>query len=89
VNATGGFLVPPEFENDLIDLREQYGVFRQFARITPMARDTKSRAPPDRGLTAYFTGEAASITESDEGVGPGEPGRQEDRGPGEVQLRAG
>ena len=40
VNTSSGFLVPDEFQNDLIDLREQYGVFRQNTRIVPMASDT-------------------------------------------------
>jgi len=65
VNTTGGFLVPPEFDNDLIDLRETYGLFRQFARIVPMMRDTKSIGRRTSGLTAYFAGEATAPTESE------------------------
>jgi HK97 family phage major capsid protein len=37
VNEAGGFLVPEEFGNDLIDLREIYGVFRRNAKMVPMA----------------------------------------------------
>lgn len=67
VNTTGGFIVPPEFDSDLIDLREQYGVFRRNARIVPMMRDTKSVGRRTSGLTAYFVGEATAPTESEKG----------------------
>lgn len=67
VNATGGFLVPPEFENDLIDLREEYGVFRRNAKVTPMRSDTKSVPRRTGGLTAYPAGESTAGTESDKG----------------------
>jgi len=67
VNETGGFLVPAEFGNDLIDLREQYGVFRRNAKIVPMASDTRSDPRRTGGLTAYFVAEAGSITASDLG----------------------
>lgn len=64
VNSAGGFLVPDEFENELITLREQYGVFRRNARIVPMASDVKRIPKRSSTLTAYFVGEAAAITES-------------------------
>ncbi len=64
VNTLGGYLVPDEFDNDLIDLRERYGVFRKFARMVPMASDTKSRRRKTGGLTAYFVGEGEDGTES-------------------------
>ena len=64
VNTTGGYLVPDEVDADLIDLREQFGVFRRFARRSPMSSDTKSRRRRTGGLTAYFVGEAAQGTES-------------------------
>lgn len=67
VPEDGGFLVPDEFETEMIILREQYGVFRQNARMTPMGADTKWRPRRVGGLTAYFVGDAASITESKAG----------------------
>ena len=63
-NEDGGALVPAEFESDLIDLREQYGLFRTFARYTPMASETKSRPRRKGGLTAYFVGGGDSGTTS-------------------------
>lgn len=64
VNEDGGALVPVEFEGDLIDLREQFGMFRRYARVTPMSSDVKNRPRRKSGLTAYFVGEGDSITES-------------------------
>ena len=65
VNISSGFLVPDEFQNDLIDLREKFGVFRQNARIVPMASDTRSDPRRVNGVTAYFVGESAAATLSD------------------------
>lgn len=67
VNSVGGVLVPPEFENDLIDLREKYGVFRQYAHNTTMRSDTKNQPRRTQGLTAYFVGEGQTITDSTKG----------------------
>jgi len=64
VNESGGFLVPDEFEQTLIDLREQYGVFRQYAKVEPMTRDTKIIPRRTGGLTTYYVSEGSSITQS-------------------------
>jgi len=58
VNEAGGFLVPEEFGNDLIDLKEQYGVFRRNTKIVPMSSDVQSDPRRTGGLTAVFEGEA-------------------------------
>ena len=65
LNTSSGFLVPDEFQNDLIDLREKYGVFRQSARIVPMAADTRSDPRRLNGLNAYFVGESTAAQTSD------------------------
>jgi HK97 family phage major capsid protein len=65
VNEKGGFLVPDEFGNDLIDLREQFGVFRRNAKIMPMASETRSDPRRTGGLTAYFDGESVAGTVSE------------------------
>lgn len=62
--TTGGFLVPDEFSNTIIDLREEYGTFRSFAAVRPMASDTQTMPRRTGGLTAYWTAEAALATES-------------------------
>jgi len=64
VNTQGGFLVPDLMENELITLREQYGVFRRNARVFPMQGDTLRIPKRLTGLTAYFVGETAAGTES-------------------------
>ena len=65
VNVSSGFLVPDEFQNDLIDLREKFGVFRQNAKVVPMASDTRSDPRRVNGVTAYFVGESTAATLSD------------------------
>lgn len=59
-NESGGFLVPTEFENVMIDLREQFGVFRRFANVVPMATNEKQRPRRKGGLTAYPIGAKGS-----------------------------
>jgi HK97 family phage major capsid protein len=63
-NTAGGYLVYPEFDNAIIDLRLQYGTFRRNARITPMSSDILYRPRRTGGLTAYFVGESDAGTES-------------------------
>ena len=57
-------LVPEQMMASVIDLREQYGVFRQEATIVPMGRDTVNWPRRTGGLTAYFVGENTALTES-------------------------
>lgn len=64
VNTTGGYLVPEELDRVIIDLVLEYGVFRRYARISPMMSDTKLRSRRTGGLTSYFIGEGSSGTES-------------------------
>ncbi len=63
-NADGGFLVPLEFEPDLLWLREKYGVFRQYAQVKTMTSDRKEWLRKDQSHTAYFAGENATSTAS-------------------------
>lgn len=64
VNSAGGFLVPDEFETELISLREQFGVFRRNARVRPMGSDTLRIPRRSATLSAKFVGEATAATES-------------------------
>jgi HK97 family phage major capsid protein len=64
-NTAGGFLVPTEMSQAIIDLREEYGVFRRNVRVLPMGRDTITIPRRTSGLTATFTGEAVALTSSD------------------------
>lgn len=64
INTAGGYLVPPDFANDIIDLREMFGVFRRLTRVVPMARETKSIPRRTAGLTVFYPGEGVGISES-------------------------
>lgn len=64
INSAGGFLVPTPMMNAIIDLREQFGVFRRYAQVVPMSSDTLQWPRRTGGLTANFIGEAAVVTES-------------------------
>lgn len=64
VNSAGGVLVPEELSQAIIDLREDFGVFRKVARIVPMGRDTMPVPRRAGGPTVYAMGEGTPITES-------------------------
>lgn len=70
VGSTGGYIVPDEMEQSIIDLREAYGLARRLARRRPMASDTKSIPKRTGGITAYFIEEDNSgVTASDKSWG--------------------
>lgn len=64
VNEDGGALVPMEFENTLILLREKYGIFRSRSSVRPMSREQLTVFRQTGGLTAYFIDEEDAITAS-------------------------
>lgn len=64
VNSAGGFLVPEQFADTLISLREEYGVLRRNAKIEPMTSDTKRIPKRSATLTASFVGEATAGSET-------------------------
>jgi HK97 family phage major capsid protein len=64
VNTAGGYLVPEILENDIIDLRLEYGIFRAEANVVMMRSDMHTRPRRTGGLTANFVGEAAAGTKS-------------------------
>lgn len=65
VNTAGGFLVPIEMSTAIIDLRENYGVFRRECDVVPMSRDIQEIPRTAGRVTATFTAENAALTESD------------------------
>ena len=67
LNTAGGFLVPTEFNSAIVDLREEFGTFRANARVVPMSSDSMTMPRRASGLTAYYVGENAQITESQKG----------------------
>lgn len=64
-NSLGGATVPPQFESTLIDLKEKYGVFSQYAQRWVMTSDTLTIPKRTAGLTAYFVNENSDTTVSD------------------------
>ena len=64
-NSLGGFLVPDELEQAIIDLRAQFGKFRANTRVLNMSRDTLLINRIAGGLSASFVGEGSSISETD------------------------
>lgn len=64
-NELGGFLVPEEMEQTIIDLKDAYGVFRQEAYIVPMSGETKTVPRRTGGLSAYFVDEDQEIESSE------------------------
>lgn len=64
VTSNGQVLVPEEFDRDLIDLRETYGVARRLFGRRSMSSDTLHTPKRSTGLTAYFVNQSAAGTES-------------------------
>lgn len=65
IDSAGGFLVPNEFSQAIIDNREQYGTLRKLITPYPMGSETAQIPVSLTGLTATFTTEGGSLSESD------------------------
>lgn len=65
INEKGGYLVPEEMGTDLINLIEKFGVFRQYAKIIPMASDMRSDPRVTGRLSSQFVAEMQEGTEGD------------------------
>lgn len=64
VNSAGGVFVPEEVSNEIIVLRNSYGLARQLVNVMPMGRDRIVLSKIVSGLTMYFTGEGIAATQS-------------------------
>lgn len=64
INTAGGFLVPDEMENAVIDLLPDYGIADQICEVVPMNRDTLISPKKTGRLTLTPVGEGKSLTES-------------------------
>ncbi len=67
-NPKGGYLVPEPMEGAIIELREQFGVFRSNANVVPMDGGGNSWPKLSSEVTAYYVGENTAITASDMAV---------------------
>lgn len=66
--STGGYIVPDEMEQSIIDLRTSVGLARRLCRRRAMGSDTRSIPKRASGVTAYFVNEDNSgVTASDKG----------------------
>lgn len=63
-NSGAGFFVPHVLDNAIIELAEQFGVFRQNAEIQPMSSETWEGPRWTNGMTAYWTGHGQKPAES-------------------------
>ena len=57
--AEGGYLVPEEFQAEVIRLVPDYGIARKECRIIPMKSKSKTLPALTAGITAYWIGEGA------------------------------
>lgn len=64
--SSTGALIPPQFVNRLIDLRQSYGVIEKLLYNQPMTSDTASTPRRTGGLTVYSPGEGGAGTESNQ-----------------------
>lgn len=63
-NTAGGVFVPDELSAAIIRLREQFGVFRQYARMWPMSSDTLTIPRSITDLTVYAVTQNSDTTAS-------------------------
>lgn len=68
-NATGGYLVPTEMADRIIQKLGKYGKFRKNALVVPVGSDQLNVPKVDSDLTVYCPGEGAALTASDVGFG--------------------
>lgn len=57
----GGFTVQDEWSPEIIDLHEEFGVFRRYAGVEPMAAETKSIRRREGGLKFHAAGEGQDV----------------------------
>lgn len=63
--AAGGFLVPPSYSTDVIELLRPASVLRRLGAVTmPMPAGTMNIPKITSGATGYYVGESANVTPS-------------------------
>lgn len=61
-DSEGGYLVPTEYRNNMIQLLETYGIARQQATVIPMAREELVMPKLTGGVQVYWIGEGKTIS---------------------------
>ena len=70
VGASGGFIVPPDYMNEIIELLRPKTVVRSSGpRVIPMPRGTMTLPSQTSAATATYQGETTAITASQQTVG--------------------
>lgn len=64
-DSAGGYATPQPMAAEIIRLVEEFGVFRQNARVMPMTANTLDVPKRAGGVTVVYPAEGASITASD------------------------
>jgi len=62
MGSSGGFLVPTELENAILDLRDTFGAFRRRACVWPMGSDSSLFPRRTGTAAAYFIAEGAAAS---------------------------
>lgn len=65
INTAGGYTVPAQFSNDIIDLRDTFGLARQALRIRQMTSDVLDIPRKSGRVTATWGAEAGTMTAQD------------------------
>jgi HK97 family phage major capsid protein len=60
IGSAGGFIVPTELANAILDLRDSFGAFRRRACVWPMGSDSSVFPRRTGGTQAFFIGEGSS-----------------------------
>ena len=63
-NTAGGYLVIPEFERAILDVRDTHGIFSQYAESVALGSNQNSQPKRTGVLTAYWVDEGVAPTES-------------------------
>jgi HK97 family phage major capsid protein len=80
-NSSGGFLVPSEITKAIFELKDVRGVFRKIVGgPTSMTSDSLSTPRRVGGLSAFFSAEASTLTESSGKLGQCQSDGEEARG---------
>ena len=64
VDAAGGYLVPTEFQAEVVRVIPSYGIARKNCRIVPMGSKSKTIPKLTAGVTTYWTDEAGTKAQS-------------------------
>jgi HK97 family phage major capsid protein len=68
IGSAGGFLVPTELENAILDLRDSFGAFRRRARVWPMGSDSSVFPRRTGTAQAAFFGRGIPASQTNTGM---------------------